>query len=99
VPPQAAWYELPLPSGVTTIAGACVAARAGSGVQGLTYELFQSDGMTSIATQTESPTADLSIASTALPVGATSVLFSVNATGQVAMVTDTSYVCQFTVSP
>jgi hypothetical protein len=96
---QAVWFDMPLPSGVTTIAGACVAARAGSGVLGLTYELFQSGGVPSFATQTESLTADQSIASTALPAGTTSVLLSVNASAQSATVSDTSYVCQFTVSP
>jgi hypothetical protein len=98
-PGQAAWYGLALPAGVTKIAGACVGARAGSGVRGLTYQLLRSDGTTSIATQTESTTTDQSIPPTALPAGATSVLLQVNSSSQSATVSDTSYVCRIAASP
>jgi len=81
----------------TVLTGACQAARRGSGLVGLGYELLNKNDGSMFASQTESGTSDLGI-SVFVPADG-SVVLKIGAGSQSAAVTDTSYVCRFRTTP
>jgi hypothetical protein len=53
------WYNMIIPPSVTSYGIQCDSARSGSGLNGFTAQLFQSDGTTSVGMWTESAMTDL----------------------------------------
>jgi hypothetical protein len=90
------FHHLQLPSGLTTINGSCVAQRLGSGLTSLLYKLVKSDGTVQYQ-QTETGNTDSTIGNMQIPTGGLTI--SVSATGQLAGITNSSYVCRFVAKP
>ncbi|HEY1553692.1 MAG TPA: hypothetical protein VGF94_02605 [Kofleriaceae bacterium] len=92
---DADWYEVDPPAGATMASLSCEAARAGSGVAGLTMTLFAADGTTGIgAIGPETATADLFNANAfTVPANTTQAFIQVTASAQDPNDTGTYYRC------
>jgi len=89
------FFHLALPSGVTTVSGACLSRLLGSGVGSLSYGLVDSSG-TLLRVQTEVGNAFHKISQT-VPAGG--LTLKISATIQIAGITGNSYTCRFVASP
>jgi hypothetical protein len=90
------FHHLQLPPGLTTINGSCLAQRQGSGLTSLLYKLVKSDGTVQYQ-QTETGNTDSTIGDMQIPAGGLTI--AVSASGQLAGITNSSYVCRFVAKP
>ncbi len=81
---------------MTTINGSCLAQRQGSGLTSLLYKLVKSDGTVQFQ-QTETGNIDSTIGDMQIPAGGLTI--AVSASGQLAAITNSSYVCRFVAKP
>lgn len=87
------WFTFIVPAGVTQYQVACDAARTGSGLGGFKVEILGKDGVTSLATATETADADLvTMVANVVPAD-TSMFLKLTAATQDAVVTGTFYRC------
>jgi hypothetical protein len=94
-PADVDWYSFTVPTGVTQFQIQCDSARSGSGLGGFKVEMFAADGTTSIASATETATADLLTPAANVPAASIGKQVFLKMTGatQSATVKGTQYRC------